>query len=248
MQESKMPPPATPIRDRPATPGEVLRSLVFYLLFYSYTVIMLLVLSVSLRLAPRSIFPMVRGWTSAHRWLVRHVLGIRVEVEGHPVEGPALYALRHESFFEAIDLPELLYRPSVFAKMELMRLPVWGKGGWVYGLIGVERDAGAKALRSMLSYARARLAEGRPLAIFPEGTRVPSGERYPLQSGFAGLYKLLALPVVPVSVHSGPLYHRTWKRSGTIRYVIGKPIPPGLPREEVEARVLDVIAPSATPA
>jgi 1-acyl-sn-glycerol-3-phosphate acyltransferase len=184
---------------------------------------------------------MVRGWTGAPL-AGAPCAGHPVEVEGHPVEGPALYALRHESFFEAIDLPELLYRPSVFAKMELMRLPVWGKGGWVYGLIGVERDAGAKALRSMLSYARARLAEGRPLAIFPEGTR-SSGERYPLQSGFAGLYKLLALPVVPVSVHSG-LYHRTWKRRGTIRYVIGKPIPPAC-RARSRGAGSDVIAPPA---
>jgi hypothetical protein len=74
---------------RPARhPRRALRSLVFYLLFYSYTVIMLLVLSVSLRLAPRSIFRWCAQWTSAHRWLVRHVLGIRVEVEGIRSKAP----------------------------------------------------------------------------------------------------------------------------------------------------------------
>jgi len=101
----------------------------------------------------------------------------------------------------------------------------------------VYRDQGAKALRRMLADARRFIGTGRPLAIFPEGTRVPHGTRPPLQAGFAGLYKLLGLPVVPVAVNSGPLYHRLWKRPGTITLQFGEPIEPGLPREEIEARV-----------
>lgn len=229
------------VDERAPTLPEIARSLAFYALFYGYTVLLLLALAVVLLVAPRGVFAMVQAWTAVHRALVRHVLGIRVEVIGTPPQEGVFYALRHESFFEAIDLPQVLHRPCIFAKMELMRIPVWGRAGWAYGLIGVERDAGAKTLRTMLSHARARLAEGRPLAIFPEGTRVPVGQRVPLQSGFAGLYKLLSLPVVPVAVHSGTLYHRVWKRRGTIRYVIGATIPPGLPREEIEARVLDAI-------
>jgi 1-acyl-sn-glycerol-3-phosphate acyltransferase len=75
------------------------------------------------------------------------------------------------------------------------------------------------------------------LVIFPEGTRVPPGARPPLQAGFAGLYKLLGLPVVPIAVDSGRLYHRLIKRPGQITYKVGKTIPPGLPRAEIEARV-----------
>ncbi len=89
----------------------------------------------------------------------------------------------------------------------------------------------------MLAEARRHIGSGRPLAIFPEGTRTPHGERPPLRSGFAGLYKLLDLPVVPVAVDSGPLYQRWWKRRGTITLRFGEPIPPGLPREEIEAQV-----------
>jgi 1-acyl-sn-glycerol-3-phosphate acyltransferase len=70
---------------------------------------------------------------------------------------------------------------------------------------------------------------------------VPHGREAPLQSGFAGLYKLLGLPVVPIAVDSGPLYHRRWKRAGTITFRVGETIPPGLPREEIEARVLAAI-------
>jgi 1-acyl-sn-glycerol-3-phosphate acyltransferase len=66
---------------------------------------------------------------------------------------------------------------------------------------------------------------------------VPHGTEPPLQAGFAGLYKLLGLPVVPVAVDSGPLYHRRWKRAGVVTYRFGEPVPPGLAREEAEARV-----------
>ena len=70
---------------------------------------------------------------------------------------------------------------------------------------------------------------------------MPHGTRPPLQAGFAGLYKLLGVPVVPVAVNSGPLYHRKWKRAGTITYRFGEPVPPGLPREEAERRVHDAM-------
>jgi 1-acyl-sn-glycerol-3-phosphate acyltransferase len=125
----------------------------------------------------------------------------------------------------------------VFAKQELFRIPGWGHSALVYGLVPVARDEGAKALRAMIASAKERAAAGRPLVIFPEGTRVPHGERPPLQAGFAGLYKLLGLPVVPIAVDSGATYHRLIKRRGRITYKVGETIPVGLPRSEVEARV-----------
>ena len=96
-------------------------------------------------------------------------------------------------------------------------------------------------LLGMIRSAKAMIADGRPLVIFPEGTRVPHNERRELQAGFAGLYKMLGLSVVPVAVNSGPLYHRVLKRPGTITYRFGEPIPPGLARDEVERQVLDAI-------
>jgi 1-acyl-sn-glycerol-3-phosphate acyltransferase len=126
--------------------------------------------------------------------------------------------------------------------MELLRIPLWGRLGAAYGLIGVDRDKGAKALRAMIAAARRHQSDGRLLAIFPEGTRVPHGLEGQIQSGFSGLYKLLDSPVVPVAVDSGPLYHRWIKRPGTITYRVGETIPPGLPRAEIEARVAAAIS------
>lgn len=218
-------------------PGDVPRSIAFYFAFYGGTVFYVLVAIIAAFVAPRGFRGVVRSWSRYHRRCVTGLLGVRVTVTGDlPREG-VLIAAKHESFFEAIDMPYLVDTPAIFAKAELLQIPLWGRVAAIYGLIPVERAQGARALRDMLIAARAALAEGRPLVIFPEGTRVPHGERPLLRSGFAGLYKMLAIPVVPLAIDSGPVYHRGWKRRGAITIRVGEAIPPGLPRAEAEARV-----------
>ena len=220
-----------------ASLGDVARSLAFYAIFYGGSVAMVVVAAVLLTFAPQNFRRLANNWAAYHRFCVERLLGMRIAISGALPPGPLLIACKHESFFEAIDMPNLVPNPSVFAKAELMQLPLWGRAAEAYGLIGVAREQGAKTLRAMLFAARQRTTEGRPLVIFPEGTRVPHGHRAPLQAGFAGLYKALNLPVVPIAVRSGPLYHRLWKRKGTIQINIGAPIAPGLSREDIEARV-----------
>ncbi|HSG33152.1 MAG TPA: lysophospholipid acyltransferase family protein [Sphingomonadaceae bacterium] len=218
-----------------------MRSLAFYLAFYGGTAVLLLLVALTLPLSGRAFRVIPNAWCAFHLWCVRHLLGIEVVIEGRVPEGGVLVAHKHESFFEAINLGVLLKDPVVFAKEELYRIPIWGWAARKYGSVPVARSEGAKALRFMLAEARRLAASGRPLAIFPEGTRIRHGESPPLRSGFAGIYKLLGLPVVPVAVDSGPLYHRRWKRRGAITYRFGEAIPPGLPREEVEMRVQQAI-------
>jgi 1-acyl-sn-glycerol-3-phosphate acyltransferase len=123
-------------------------------------------------------------------------------------------------------------------KKELYDIPLFGFLTKQYGVIPVERTAGAKALRAMVAAGQEAIAAGRPVAIFPEGTRVRVGERPELKSGFAALYRALGLPVVPVAVNSGRLWGRgIVHRSGTVTFKIGETIPPGLQRDEVESRV-----------
>ena len=218
-------------------PGDVLRTLVFSFAFYGGTIGYVLAALLAGLFSDAALQVVVRGWSAYHRGCARVLLGIRVVIEGPRPQSPALVALRHESMFEAIDLPHLLHGPVVFGKAQLLDIPGWGRVARLYGIVPVERDQGARALRAMIAAARSYEGSGRHYAIFPEGTRVPHGTAPPLQAGFAGLYKLLALPVVPVAIDSGPLYHRRWKRPGTIRVRFGEPIPAGLPRAEIEARV-----------
>ena len=217
--------------------ASVLRSLAFYATFYGMTVPFVFAALLALPLGGARFRAVPNAWSAFHRFCVRHILGIEVIEEGDRPQESALYAFKHESFFEALDLACSLSSPVAFAKAELFRIPLWGFAARAYGTVPVARNQGAKALRFMLAEATRLKESGRPFAIFPEGTRVPHGMRPRLRSGFAGLYKLLGLPVVPVAVNSGLAYRGTWKRRGTITLRFGEPIPPGLPRDEIEARV-----------
>ena len=222
--------------------GDILRSLAFYFAFYGGGAYFIVAAVVLYALGSHRRFRgVVKSWSRWHRTCVRHLLGITIKIEGKMPEGSVLVAIKHESFFEAIDVPGLLDYPVVFAKAELMQIPLWGRVADRFGVVKVDREAGARALRAMVAAARRLSADGRPLVIFPEGTRIPHGSRAPLQAGFAALYKLLDRPVVPIAVNSGPLYQRRWKRRGTITMRFGETIPTGLSREEIEARVADAI-------
>ncbi|MEE9432658.1 MAG: lysophospholipid acyltransferase family protein [Sphingorhabdus sp.] len=217
----------------------VLRHMIFTLAFFGGSVLLVGIAFLTIWTSPEQMRRAVRKW-SQHQYLcARYILGVRIRVEGQLSEGPVLYAIKHESMFETIDMPRFINCPAVIAKQQLFSIPLWGRAALTYGLIPVDRDGGASALRRMLKMAREAVAQGRPIVIFPEGTRVNHGECPPLESGFAGLYKILKLQVVPIAVDSGllsPRENRFW-RSGEITYKIGEVIPSGLPRAEIEARV-----------
>lgn len=217
----------------------LVRSILFWIGFFLMSAIASIGAIVALPLSHRATIFFVRIWAQFHRLICRSVLGQHIVVEGDMPDAPVLYVFKHESAFETVEQPMLFRHPAVFAKEELFSIPVWGQAARVYGLIPVDRDGGGKAMRAMLGAARAALAAGRPLCLFAEGTRVPHGQAPQLRAGFAGMYRLLGVPVIPVAVNSGIAYPpRRWiKWPGTITYRVGETIPPGLPRDEAEARV-----------
>ena len=214
-----------------------LRTLAFNLVFWSGTVPIVLGTPIAALIGHRPLRGLVRFWTVYHDWCARWLLGIASRIEGAPLPTPALYAGKHQSLYETIELVRLLHEPAIVMKRELAQIPVWGWAAQRYGMIVVDRAASAGALRSMMRDAKAVLAEGRSVIIFPEGTRVKPGEQPPLKSGLAGLYKILGLPLVPIAIDSGLIWpKRGAKRPGRITFRFGEPLPPGLPRPEVEAR------------
>jgi 1-acyl-sn-glycerol-3-phosphate acyltransferase len=212
-----------------------LRNIVFGLVFYGVSVPIVLGAPVAALFGTPFLRRYCMGWTGYGVWCARVILGIHIRVEGEMVAGPALYAAKHESMFETMALANYLGTPAVVMKQELGQIPAWGWAARRYGAVIVNREASAKALRRMMTEAQGALAEGRSILIFPEGTRVGVGETPPLRSGFAGLYRVLKLPVVPVALDSGRVWPRKGlKRPGVVTMRFFPPIPPGLPREQVE--------------
>jgi 1-acyl-sn-glycerol-3-phosphate acyltransferase len=215
-----------------------LRTLLFGTFFYGTSLLMVLLVPLAALLGRGPLRRYALAWMALLRRSARVFLGIRVRIEGTIPKGPVLFAAKHESLFEAVELTRLLGAPATVMKRELAAIPVWGWAARRYGVVIVDRAANAKALRAMMRDAQTALDDGRSVLIFPEGTRVLPGEAPPLRAGFAGLYRMLALPVVPVAVQAGHVWpKRGAKRAGTVTFRFGEPLPPGLPRAEAEARV-----------
>ena len=96
-------------------------------------------------------------------------------------------------------------------------------------MIPIDRGAGRGAVDTMLSASLAAKAEGRPIVIFPQGTRVPAGEQRRYKPGVVALYKDLNLPIVPLALNSGVFWPKKgWKHGGTVTFSFLPPIEPGL--------------------
>jgi 1-acyl-sn-glycerol-3-phosphate acyltransferase len=154
-------------------------------------------------------------------------------VRGTPPHEPSLMASKHQSALETVLYHRLVPDIAIPLKVELTRIPLFGGYLLRSGCIAVERDAGTRAMRALMEKAKERLDDGLSLLIFPEGTRVPPGERRPYRPGIAALYLQLDRQVVPVALHTGHVWGRGPfdKRPGraVIRFL--EPIPPGLDRK-----------------
>jgi 1-acyl-sn-glycerol-3-phosphate acyltransferase len=216
----------------------LLGSLAYALIFYPATLLRVIAGLVASLFGTRPTLAVVLSWVKLHRWLAEHLLGVRTRIEGAIPPGPHLIAAKHESMLETLEMVALSNMPVIVMKRELAGIPLFGLMTRRYGVIPVERSAGAKALRAMVAAGRRAAASGRSVIIFPEGTRVRPGEQPPLRPGFAGLYRALGLPVVPVAVDSGSAWGRGLvKPGGMVTFKVGATIPAGLGREEIEARV-----------
>jgi 1-acyl-sn-glycerol-3-phosphate acyltransferase len=223
----------------------VLRSALFNLLFLGGTVLTVLLGVPLLAAPPRVMIAYVRAWSRLMIFLLRVVCRIRVEVTGMEQipPGGAIIAAKHQSAFDTVVWLRLLDAPVYIMKRELRRIPLWGSLAMKCGHVEVDREAGAAALRGMVRAAQAALRGGRPVVIFPEGTRTAPGERVPYQPGVAALAAASGAPVVPVATDSGLRWGRRafHKRPGTIHVLVLPPLPAGLPRAVLMARLQEAI-------
>lgn len=227
------------IQQHPRYPlTDVLRSLLFTAAFYLGSVPTVLLAVGGAFVSPDAVVWGSKVWAKWFHWCATRIMGIKLVVEGTVPQNAVLVAMKHQAGFEAILTLWLFDNPAVVMKAELHKIPFWGLAARRHGTIPVDREGSATALRAMMKAAHAARDAGRPIFIFPEGRRVPVGESPPLKSGFAGLYRTLKVPVVPVTIDSGKIWPKGLvKHPGTITIRFLPQIEPGLPRGEIEALV-----------
>jgi len=205
------------------------RSLIFLVWFATLSLLMSLLLWPVLVSRSATIW-LSRTWARATLWGLKVFAGIGFEVRGLPPTGPVLVASKHMSMWDTLALFLVLDSPSIVLKRELLYIPFYGWFLWRAAAIPIDRSARASALRKMSQAAKHALGEGRPLLIFPEGTRKKPGAAPDYKPGVAGLYGMLEVPCVPVALNSGVYWTIFLKHPGTITLEFLEVIPPGLKR------------------
>ncbi len=218
--------------DLPAERGIVglyLRSFLFtsglWLSTAAFAVVLLALFPVPFRW--RSSF--VLQWAKLNLWSLRQIcnLGYRLEGTENIPDSATIVLSKHQSAWETLAL-QTLFQPQVWVlKRELLWIPVFGWGLAMMKNIAIDRKAGRRAIKQVVQQGKRRLAEGCWVVIFPEGTRVAPGHRLRYRLGGAVLAEESGLPVVPVAHNAGEYWPRRsfLKRPGTVRMVVGAPIP-----------------------
>ena len=218
-----------------------LRSLLFSAWFFAVSFVMAAFGQILVVVAPRSLVAYARLWSRAILWALP-VCGIRVEISGRehlPAGGPMIIASMHQSAFDTLIWFALVPKCRYVVKIELTRIPLFGRLAILSEQIPVDRAGGGATLRGLLRSGGQALANGCQVVIFPEGTRVATGKLAPLQPGVAALARAANVMVVPVATdsricwRSGPL----GRRPGVIHVAIQPPIEAGLRREALMERL-----------
>ena len=218
-----------------------IRSLIFSLLQLLITPVFTLLAILSFPFHPITRYRIISGWALSVLWLLRVLCGIRMEVRGAeniPAK-PAILLCKHQSAWETIALQKV-FPPQVWVlKRELLWLPFFGWGLAMTSPIAIKRSDGKGAVKQLLRQGKERLEMGFCVVIFPEGTRIPYGQRGKYKVGGALLSASTWVPVVPIAHNAGKLWGRNsfMKHPGVITMSIGAAIDPaGLKADEINRR------------
>lgn len=224
---------------------ELARSLLFNALFFVTTTLFVVIGSPLLFAPRRWSMAALRVHSRFELWLLRLIVGTKMDVRGTEKlpQGACLVACKHQSAWETFALIPIFRDPALLMKRELFWIPFHGWFSHKFGMIPVDRDKGPTALRAMLREAKDRIANGREIIIFPEGTRKAPGAPPDYKTGIVLLYDALKVPCVPVALNSGLFWRRRsiFRKPGTIVVEILDPIPPGLPKTVFLSRLQDSI-------
>jgi 1-acyl-sn-glycerol-3-phosphate acyltransferase len=159
-----------------------------------------------------------RGVNPIVYWLARAVLQpffhlyfrlSRVGREHIPADGPVIFAANHRSFLDPFVIGTMMRRPIYYvAKKELFQNRLQG---WFLNALGAFPVDRGNADQDMVDTAKAILARGDCVLIFPEGTRVRPGPPGSAKRGVGRLALETDVPVVPIAVIGTTDIRRGWR-------------------------------------
>lgn len=222
-----------------------LRSLLFNIVLVGLTLIMGVLCAPATCWPDRAAPSVLKLWARLSLAALRLLVGIRIEARGFaPLpHGPVIVAPKHESALDILLMLALLDRPVFVLKQELTSMPIIGWYARRAGYLIVDRAGAANSMRGLLRASKTVAAKGRPICIFPEGTRVPPGASPPLKPGVLGLVGQLRAIVVPIAIRSGHCWPREsfLKFPGIVSVSMLPPLAPDMARSESLAALHDAI-------
>lgn len=223
----------------------VLRSLLFNITFFGYGLINAIVMLPWLPASRASTVRGLRHWANAVFWCLDKIIGLRYEVRGleNLPDGPAILASKHQSAWDTGFFFQIAGDPAYVLKKELLRVPMFGWYLAKVGMIAVDRNAGASAMKKMVKDAAGVIKEGRKVVIFPEGTRTEPGEHTTYHPGVAAMDKAVDAPVIPVALNSGLFWgpKRFIKRPGIVTVEFLPALPKGLRSRDLMQQLEEAI-------
>lgn len=224
----------------------ILRSTLFTAVLLVLTPVFAAIALLTFPLPALTRYRIITVWSRCIVWAARVICGIRYRLVGaeHLPQKPCIILAKHQSAWETLAF-QLVFPPQVWVlKKELLRVPFFGWGLAMLSPIAIDRSARREALQQLVEQGRERLAAGFCIVIFPEGTRVPPGQRGKYRPGGARLAVQTETTVIPVAHNAGRCWPRNAfiKRPGLVTISVGAPIDPrGLSAEQLAQRVEDWI-------
>lgn len=206
----------------------VLRSLLYQIVLIGSSLICsILVLIIGWGGYNHSVGRIGRYWAYTNLWALKYLCGLDYRIQGmehFPANESVVVLCKHQSAWETIALRAFLpINQSWVLKQELLRIPFFGWALARFRPIAIDRSAGRREITKLLREGTAQLDAGRPVVVFPEGTRVAPGVRHPYGVGGALLAERSGRAVVPIAHNAGVFWGRRSfiKRPGTVEMVIG---------------------------
>ena len=208
----------------------ILRSAVYEVLRIAVTVIFAVISLLTFPFEPIKRYRVITVWSHLVVGMAWLICGVRYRVIGRDnlPRNPCIVLSKHQSAWETLAY-QVILPPQVWVlKRELLRVPFFGWGLAMMSPIAIDRGSAARALKQTLDQGRSRLSDGWWIVIFPEGTRIASGQRGRYHLGGAWLACKTGAPVVPIAHNAGTVWGRNAfiKRPGTITVSIGPVLHP----------------------